>query len=332
MEATLVGPEKSGQVRAAFNDTSVSDPELFFQAACRFLESVADSPQRAKAYTSVLGCPEFLIELTRKGRFSLPKLVEICRDFAAIDKRLDIRLANLLPGRSEDRHKLEPEAVARILEVLNEVSVGPRLILLLNHLTAYPHPRVAEKATILMGRRVCNSGWSQRRLESGVPEIRAGVVQGLWGRNTAEARHTMRKCLQDSSERVAGNAVFGLHLLGEADVPQLVEGLMADERPPFRATAAWVAGQIGEPQYAQALIRAKDDSEACVRLAAKQALVKLRQEARLAAEPPNAGADETPQPAEAPVPQQPAGEPDRKPRQRQVEVRLDGAVTTTRWG
>jgi hypothetical protein len=319
MSAALGGPEKTGQLRTAFQDTSFSDPELFFQAACRFLESLEDSPQRTRAYISVLACPEFLIELTRKERFSILRLVELCREFAAIDKRFDIRLANLLPGRSENRYNLEPEAVARILEVLNEISVGPRLILLLSHLASNPHPKVAEKATVLMGRRVCNSGWSQRRLESGVPEIRAGVVEGLWGRKTPEARLTMRVCLKDSSERVAGNAVFGLHLLGEADVPKLVEALMADDRPSFRATAAWVAGQIGEPQYAGMLMRAKDDSEASVRLAAKQALVKLRQGARAAEEALK---------TEAPAP----AEPEPKPRQRQVDIRLDGTVSSTRWG
>ena len=323
-------------MRSAFQDISLYDPELFFQAAWHFLESVADSPQRVRAYISVLGCPDFLLELTRKGRYSLPKLLNVCRGFITIDKRFDIRLANLLPGRFEDRYKLDPEAAARILEVLNEISVGPRLILLLSHLTTYPHPKVAEKATVLMGRRVCNSGWSERRLESRVPEIRAGVVQGLWGRNTPEARHTMRKCLKDSSERVAGNAVFGLHLLGEADVPQLVESLIADGRPPFRATAAWVAGQIGAPLYAEVLMRAKDDSEACVRLAAKQAMVKRRQVARLAEEELKTEPVETQPPLETPVPEQPVetppAEPERKPSESWIDIRLDGTLSTTRWG
>ncbi len=349
MTAAMAAPEKSGQAKIAFQDTAACEPELFFQASCQFLDSVAESPQRNRAYLSVLGCPAFLIELTRKERYSLPRLTELCRQFAAVDKRFDIRLANLLPGRTEDRYNLDPEAVARILEVLNEISVGPRLILLLSHLTHDPQPKIAEKATVLMGRRVCNTGWSQRRLESGVPEIRAGVVQGLWGRYTSEARLTMRRCLNDSSERVVGNAVFGLHLLREPDVPQLVEGLMADERPPFRATAAWVAGQIGEPQYSALLMRAKDDSEPSVRLAAKQAMVKLRQEARLAeeslkTEPAEAqAAAATPVSASPPEraaapPAVPPGaadaepEPKPQPKPRHVDIRLDGSVSSTRWG
>jgi HEAT repeat protein len=339
--------------QTALRQASLSDPELFFQAGYRLLESLADSPERARIYNGLLGCPSFLIELTRKDRFALPKLVQICRDMAAIDKRLDIRLAHLLPGRMEDRHHLEPEVVARILELLNEISMGPRLILLLSHLTAHPHPKVAEKATVLMGRRVCNTAWTQRRLETGGPEIRAGVVQGLWGRNTPEARLTMRSCLEDASERVVGNAVFGLHLLREAGVPELVERMMEDERPPFRATAAWLAGQIGEAEFTGLLGRARNDSEASVRLAAIQAMVQIRRSAESEEAPPKTQPAVPDQPVETVAPAKPPetppveprpvkprpveprlvepAEPPQKPKERKLRIRLDGTAAATRW-
>ena len=275
LRSALQLPEGSTHAQTALRKTSLADPELFFQAGYRLLESMPDSPERTRVCNGLLSCPAFLVELTRKERYSLPKLVEICRELAAIDTRLDIRLARLLPGRMEDRCRLASEVVVRILDLLNEISAGPRLILLLSHLTSHPHPKIAESATVLMGRRVCNSGWTRRRLETGGPDVRAGVVQGLWGRNTPEARITMRKCLDDASERVVGNAVFGLHLLQEADVPELMERLMADARPPFRATAARLAGQIGTAEFAGLLGMARNDSEASVRLAAIQAMVQL---------------------------------------------------------
>jgi hypothetical protein len=315
--------------QSALRQASRSDPELFFQAGYRLLESMSDSPERVRACNGLLGCPVFLLELTRKDRFSLPKLIQICRNLAAIDTRLDIRLARLLPGRLEDRYRLESEAVARILDLLNEISIGPRLILLLSHLTAHPHPRVAESATVLMGRRVCNTGWTQRRLATGGPEIRAGVVQGLWGRNTPEARKTMRRCLDDASERVVGNAVFGLHLLREADVPELMERLMADERPPFRATAARLAGQMGTADFTGLLDQARSDSEASVRLAALQAMVQLHRSVESPAESPTAP-PEAPPPPPAPRPVVPAESP-KKPKERQIRIRLDGTSATTRW-
>jgi hypothetical protein len=280
LRAALQLPEGSTLGKTALRDAAGSDPELFFQAAFRLLESVASSScDRNRMYCGMLGCPMFLIELTRTERFSRDKLLQLCRRFLEVDKRLDIRLANLLPGRSENRYGLEPEAIARILDILNEISVGPRLVLLLNHLTSHPHVKVAEKATVLMGRRLCNPAWTQKHLQSGGPEVRAGTVEGLWGRNTPEARLTMRMCLHDVCERVVGNAVFGLHLMREGDIRELLDRMMADERPPFRATAAWLAGQIGQPEFGDLLQRAYQDSDASVRLAAKQAMVKIRRSA-----------------------------------------------------
>jgi hypothetical protein len=340
LKAVLQLPEGSAHARAALRQVSQHDPELFFQAGFRLVESTPDSPERVRACNGLLGCPVFLLELTRKDRFSLPKLIQICRGLAAIDLRLDIRLAHLLPGRMEDRYGLESDVVVRILDLLNEISAGPRLILLLSHLTAHPHPRVAESATVLMGRRVCNSGWTQRRLATGGPEIRAGVVQGLWGRNTPEARITMRRCLDDASERVVGNAVFGLHLLQEADVPELMERLMADERPPFRATAARLAGQMGTADFTGLLDQARNDNEASVRLAALQAMVQLHRLVESPVESKIARPVESPAapPPEAPPTAPPAAprlvvpaESPKKPKERQIRIRLDGTASTTRW-
>ena len=96
-------------------------------------------------------------------------------------------------------------------------------------------------------------------------------------------------------------------------------------------------------------MRAKDDSEPSVRLAAKQAMVKLRQEARLAeeslkTEPAEAqAAAATPVSASPPEraaapPAVPPGaadaepEPKPQPKPRHVDIRLDGSVSSTRWG
>jgi len=341
LKAALRLPEGSMHAQAALRDASAADPELFFQAGYRLLESLAGLPERTRASKGLLGCPQFLIELTRKERFSLTKLVQLCRDFASIDTRLDIRLANLLPGRRDDPYGLGADVVARILDVLNEITVGPRLILPLSHLTAHPNRGVAEKATLLIGRRIHNFRWSERHLESGGPEVRAGVVEGLWGSDTREARLTMRKCLQDASERVVGNAVFGLHLLHEADSVELVERMLGDERPAFRATAAHLAGQIDTPEVDALLRRAKNDVEACVRLAAKQAMVQLRRSAQAG------GASGKSKPTAPPVARPPekaalvppanqrtvrtgAVDPRKKTVERRPRIRPNGA-TTTRW-
>jgi HEAT repeat protein len=151
--------------------------------------------------------------------------------------------------------------------------------------------------------------------------------------NRPEARIAMRQCLQDSDARVVGNAVFGLHLLKEGDILRLVERMMVDERPPFRATAAWLVGEIGNAEYSGLLERARNDSEANVRLAAKQAMVKLQQSAEIAearlqpAEQSPKTSPDPPKPSEKTA----AIEPKKKTTRRQLLIQLDGKAAKTRW-
>lgn len=345
LKAALLLPEGSSHARRIVHEAFRADSELFFQAGYRLLESIPTHPDCSKIYDGLLGFPPFLLELTRPGRFGLRKLAEICRSFAAIDTRLDIRLTKLLPGRLEDPHHLPAPVIARILDILNQISVGPRLILMISHLTTYRDALVAEKAALLVGRRIRNPGWTQRRLASGGPEVRAGVVEGMWGLDTPVARRTLRVCLLDTSERVVGHAVFGLHLLHENDVVGLVEGMAADDRPAFRATAAWLAGRIGHPDFTALLERARTDGDASVRLAAKQAMVELRQSAVKpdlpAAEPQPPPAPAVPRefPRELPpdlrrrfIPaERTAPKGSQRPQKRRPDPKLDGTSTDTRW-
>lgn len=320
-----------GNPRALIEDAIESDPEIFFQAGFHLLQSTPPCPERGRIFAGILGQPAFLLALIRRGRFPVRELCRICKKFSTIDRYLDLRLARLLPGRWEDTYSLPAEVIVRILHVLEEISDGARLIPVLSHLTSHAHPAVAERATLLVGKRVRNWGWAQRRLESGGPDVRAGVVEGLWGVDTPQARRAMRNCLQDSSERVVGRAIFGLHLLQEDDVRPLVERMSKDDRPAFRATAAWLAGQIGQSEYNALLDRAREDSSPMVRLAAKEAMA-VRRQASLARQ--QASLARQPAKAAQPLPQRQAPPPPKPPtpRKRELHVRLDGKSATTRWG
>jgi hypothetical protein len=279
-------------------------------------------------YTRLFGCPEFLIELVRIGRFSDGDLLPRCSDWMTIDRFLDVRLARLTPGRHEDPFGLSPETIVRVLEVLNRISSGPRLILLLNHLKNHPNQFVAEKATVLVGRRICSAPWVNQRLASTDARIRAGAVEGLWGREMPTARELLWRHRQDENSRVAGNALLGLHFLGEASVPELAKEMIHDDRPPFRRTAAWVMGQIGEPEFVEPLTAALADGEAGVRLSAERALAMIRQgvpaeqrwAVRKKATPVEKAPKPEPQPAPAPQEETQAVKPFR--------FRFDGTFTS----
>jgi HEAT repeat protein len=169
--------------------------------------------------------------------------------------------------------------MVRVLDVLNEISAGPRLLLILNQLTHHRDPRIASKAVMLMARRVGNNQWVKNRLDSGDARLRASVVEGLWGVNTAAARKTLWASLEDESNRVVGNALLGLHMLGEPMAGELVRAMLEDKRPPFRWTAAWVMGKTGRDEFVELLQRSLGDGEKAVRHAARRALIAIRQAA-----------------------------------------------------
>jgi hypothetical protein len=260
---------------AAIREIAAADPAVSFDAGLSILDSQSEACA-PRVYARLFGCPEFLTELVRTGRFSNNELFERCSEWIKIDRFLDVRLARLTPGRHEDACALPPETIVRVLEVLNRISAGPRLILMLNHLKSHPNKLVAERATVLVGRRICSAPWVNQRLASTDARIRAGAVEGLWGREMPSARELLRRHRQDEDNRVAGNALLGLHFLGEAGVPALAKEMIRDERPAFRRTAAWVMGQIGEPEFVEALTAALGDGEAGVRLSVKQALATIR--------------------------------------------------------
>jgi len=250
-------------------------PDPLCTAALSVLAAQGDGNDLQWIYNQLVECPEFLMQVVSPSRMSRKELVELCRKWMAMDDQLDVRLARLTPGR-EGAGKLPPETVVRVLDVLDEISPGPRLILLLNHLTKHSNRRIAAKATLLVGRRLRNQDWVARQMENDDGRVRASAVEGLWGVTSAAAQNHLWASLKDKNNRVVGNALIGLHQLGESGVNEFVKRMLEDPRPPFRWTAAWVMGRIGAPEFVEPLEQAKQDKEAHVRNAAERALEQIR--------------------------------------------------------
>jgi HEAT repeats len=307
----LLVPDKRSSL-ASIRALAAASPEEFIAAALAMLESKSDRGDQHRIYTSLLECPEFLLQLFLSDQFDRSRLLEVCRGLKEIDDLLDVRLARLAPGRHEDAHGLPPEVVLRVLDILHVISSGPRLIQIVVHLAHHPDERVASKAAMLIGRRLRNHNWVLGQFESQDPRIRANVVEGLWGVDTPFARKWLWDAVKDENCRVVGNALLALHLLREPAAAKLVEGMLADERPPFRRTAAWLMGKIARPEFEDCLRQAASDEDPGVRQAVARALEVFRKseepavaESALAPETPVAPAlaaqpQEEEKPSEAP--------------------------------
>jgi hypothetical protein len=306
----------SVEARRALQDEAVHSPEPFFAAALALLEAEKDPVARRRLYTTLLDYPQFLRQLIRPDRFSHAELLEVCRSLTSCDPHLDVRLARLISGRDWDSEILDSDTVVHVLDLLNEISPGPRLIQILNHLTQNSDPRTAAKATLLMARRIQNHDWIERHLGSGDPRLRATVLEALWGIDTSSARRTLRAGLNEENNRAVGNALVGLHLLGEPGVGALAEQMLQDTRPLFRSTGAWVMGRIGASHFVNPLQRALADCEPGVRHAARRALKEIRKLTMPVSAPPQ------PPEESADTPKKDSALPD-------IEIHLDGAHIRT---
>jgi hypothetical protein len=252
------------------------DPCLFFTAGIARLGLEGGPPGHRRRSLRLFDAPAFLLELIRAYHFSDAELKEFCAKYVREDSLLDVKLARLMPGRRSDCYHLETSSILRILDVLDEISPGPRLLMIIGHLTGYAEQRVASKAALLVGRRLQNHEWVERHLSSADPRIRANVVETLWGVNSALAARTLRKCLQDENNRVQGNAIIGLHILGDQNVNGHIRQLTKDLRPVYRQTAAWVIGRVQDPEFTPLLEGLLVDADERVRQSAENALERLR--------------------------------------------------------
>jgi hypothetical protein len=258
--------------------------------------------------------PDFLAYLADPAQFGEPDLTRICRVLAEIDDTVDLKLAKAMRSLHDRNQGSDAESVVRLLGVLDHISPGRRLVMSLIHLLRATQPAAASKAALLLGKRMQNPEWVDRQMTSSDPRVRANSVESIWGGGNSDARKCLTDALRDGHNRVAGNALVGLHLLGDPSVPTLVRSMLQHENPGFRATAAWVMGKIGAQEFRHDLKRALLDPNAHVRNSAGLAL-KLLPPEPIAPGSPAENAPEAPAaPADAPSSGVSAKPPDPSPK------------------
>jgi hypothetical protein len=203
--------------------------------------------------------------------------IELAQRIAAMEPRLDTKLVSLLPGRgSEKCDDAKALVTERALEILEAISAGMRLVPMLAHLMAHPNPRLRAKVSKLIGRRIRNVRAAEERLNEVDPRVRANAVESLWGEKAPWASRLLWQAAHDLNNRVAGNALIGLLELGEQNVIPEILKMASHAKPLFRATAAWIMGKAGDPQFLPVLEKLTHDLYAPVRKSATRGLEQIR--------------------------------------------------------
>jgi len=209
---------------------------------------------------------------------ALEQTVSLVRKAMESERLFDVQLAKLLLGRSS-QETLGQRRALRILEVLDRVSEGTRLTRMIGELMGDDDPQIRSKAALVVARRMEGFHWIYAHLLQADARVRANMLEALWESREPESAKVFTLYLDDGDNRVAGNALYGLYLRGSADAISRVVQMASHPDPKFRATAAWLMGKIGRPEFVDVLRGMVKDEGRCVKGNVLRALVRINRSA-----------------------------------------------------
>jgi len=267
-----------------------ADPEKFFRNAVPILKRLQqDEPGSTYLLVLLLSRGLIVSHVLRDEVFAPQELTEIARRLAKVDPNFGVKLLqSVLPDPFETA-STEPAAVnvrLRLMDVLQTVSDGSRLLPLMMRLLRDPDARVRSKAALLVGRAKLSTRWVEECLTAEDARVRANAVESIWDMDSEEVRVLLWDLLSAPDNRSVGNSLIGLYRMGDAGAIEQILLMAQDTRDLFRSTAAWVMGSTGDPRFQPTLVNLIRDS-APVRATAFRALGSLKQaKARMANSPP----------------------------------------------
>ena len=251
-------------------------PESFYATTIEILKRDTDS-RAVQCLVTLLVSHNLVFRALCDPALNRERAVALAHYAVRIDPLLDTSLARQLASATSDAPDTVEMAMAeRLMEILDDVSDGKRILPSLMRMLRNDNPYLRSKAVLMIGRSNRSLSWIRRRLSEPDTRVRANAVEALWGMEGAEAREMLEIAARDTNNRVAGNGLLGLYWMGEAAaLPELVK-MAAHPSPQSRRTAAWVMGRAGDPRFSEIVGRMLSDSHGQVRKNAFAAVGQIR--------------------------------------------------------
>ena len=257
--------------RSLIREMLEADPQAFLQRAIGVLRDRPES-RGTQFVVTLLVANNLLVPLLCDSSLTREQAVALARGALRVDSMADMTLAKALIGSDHQ----EPGDPARLMDILEAVSDGKRILPALLRLLRHDDPHIRSKAVLLIGRGSPGVRWVERRLADQDARVRANAIESMWGMNSPDARRLLQKAMEDPNNRVAGNAIFGLYLLGDTStIPELMK-ISESEMPLWRSTACWVMGETGDPRFLTVTADRLGDPDAMVRRRAYWALSRIK--------------------------------------------------------
>jgi hypothetical protein len=250
--------------------------ESFYAEALESLKNPEDEAH-TKYITAMLVANQLLLpalcDLALNWDQALALAQGAVREAGMVDVMLARHLSQIAASMGESQYDAGSK---RLMLILAAISNGTRILPCLMTLARPANPAMQSKAVLMIGRIKRSVKWVLGRLADSDPRVRANAVEALWGNDTEEVRRVLRLAAGDRHNRVAGNALVALYRAGDPWALRELLKMVEHESPEFRATAAWIMGEAGDPRFTRILGRLVGEPHPAIRTRAFSSLGRIR--------------------------------------------------------
>ncbi len=265
----------AAESRKQIRDLLDNNRELFYATSVEILKASGDS-RGGQYLVALMVSTGLLLRALCDPELNRDEALRLGRAARRVDPMVEVALARSLADSAAGDGTAHVADPARLMDILCELADPSRIMPSLMRMMRHPNPNLRSKAVKMIGRGSRSTKWVMGRLSEPDQRVRANAIESLWGMDTPEVRALLKFAASDAGNRVVGNALLGLYYLGEASILADVINLAAHESPLFRASAAWVMGETGDPRFTDALRRMISEPDPAVRKRAFSALAQIK--------------------------------------------------------
>lgn len=272
---------ENGAGRRLIRELADRDWQPFYDAVIEILKA-GDGSRGCRYLVSLLAGRGRLIDALCDSAFTRDQVLALARTAMQVDPMMVTHLAKAMADGDLLGREKRTKEVIRLMGIVEEISGHGGIPPTFRHMIRHPNPHLRSKAVLMIGRHEAASRWLHKCLAEQDPRTRANAVEALWGADSYEARAVLRAAARDPNNRVVGNGLLALYLLGDCSVVKELLRMAGDESVVFRSTAAWAMGNTVDTRFVEALSRMLGDASAAVRARAFAAMAQIRAAAEAA--------------------------------------------------
>lgn len=264
--------------RRAMRELLFRAPGRFYGASLQVLKTGKASPGHDYLISLLLENDLLSIALADPDAFSTATAVALAKNLSRMDPHLDAKLMRkMFREDGTCATDVDPASGYRILEVIDAVSDGTRLVPGLMKLLRHKDKKLQSKAALLLARAHHNPEWFQAQLAHADPRVKANVIEGLLHTTpTPKQLESLWVASSDGHHRVATTALLVLVKSSYPGAAEKLEQLAEHPLEAFRTAAAWAMAETGDSRYLDTLQKLAKNDTGNVRRMAIRGAVSLR--------------------------------------------------------